>query len=59
MPALDAMEKRASADVDAAASSATLWDDICHLAAGMPNIPPALHDRMPAGGFAAYAAAHI
>lgn len=46
---LDAVEKRAGADVDAAASSATLWDDICHLAAGMPDIPPMLRDRMPPG----------
>lgn len=49
MPALDAIEKRAGADLDAAASSATLWDDICHLAGGMADIPPALRDRMPDG----------
>lgn len=49
MPALDQMEKRNVADAEAAASSATLWDDVCHLAAGMPDIPPALRDRMPAG----------
>lgn len=49
MVPLDAIEKRASADVDAAASSATLWDDLCPLAADVPDIPPALRDRMPPG----------
>lgn len=39
--------------MDAAASSATLWDDIRHLAAGMADIPAALRDRMPDGGTSA------
>jgi len=49
MVPLDAIEKRAGADADAAASSATLWDDLCPLAADLPDIPPALRDRMPPG----------